>query len=56
MNTHLYKIHLCGSLNCVLVCTAGSTVACLAFTVTFHFNKQPLNEFTAENLSLITGM
>lgn len=40
---NLYNIRsVCKSELCPCVCTAGSTVACLAFAVASHFNKQPL--------------
>lgn len=59
MNTDLYKIRcVWQSELCACVCTAGSTVACLAFTVTSHFNKQPLMNLKSSRKAsvVITGM
>lgn len=40
------------------VCAAGSTVACLAFTVTSHFDKQALMHLQSygKRSAVITGM
>lgn len=59
MNTDLYNIrHIWQHELCGCGCTAGFNSGCLAFTVTSHFNKQPLMNLHSYRKPsvMITGM